>query len=492
MPKKHHLFLLIKSLTKAEKRHFKLSTATAGQDKKYIHLFDFIDKQEAYDEGVIRRRFEKEAFVKQLHVAKNYLNKLILKSLRNFHTGMSKEAELNELLRDAEILLRRELFDQCEHVLAKAQRLACEYEKHQYLVAIYEWQRKLLLSRAGGGQRQSTLNELITLQRESLRKLITLNDYWDLTVNIFDHLEPQTSKQSKKSDLHPLLKNIKSADTLQSRILYYHALQTNYFLSGQLSKAEKCASDLIHMLENQPEHIRDNPASYITALNNKIGVCLQAGKLDAIPELLHNIRGIPQTYDLKPNSRMAVKAVLQTYNVELEMYRDKGEVEKGVALIDKIEILLAEYGERAPDEYKILLQYQCAYLLFMKKNFKASLIWLNKILSKRGSPIREDIQSFAQLLNLIIHFELENISLLKYAVDSCRRLLKRKRELHDFEKVLLRFFSKISLAHEEKYPDLFQQLKQTLFANTEQHVAANALDYLDFNRWIEEKLGEMH
>ena len=46
------LFQLVKSLKKSEKRNFKLYVKrnTASEDLKIIHLFDALDKMDAYDE----------------------------------------------------------------------------------------------------------------------------------------------------------------------------------------------------------------------------------------------------------------------------------------------------------------------------------------------------------------------------------------------------------------------------------------------------------
>jgi hypothetical protein len=477
--------LLIKSLTRAEKRYFKLHAA-GNNHKNYLRLFDFIDKQKEYDEEAVKRRFKDEAFAKQLHVTKNYLNKLILKSLRNFHASLSIDAELKDSLRDIEILFKRELFDQCRYTIAKAEEVARAYEKHAALLEIYDWKRKLALQRLGGGKSRDEVNEVIAQERDSLKKLQTVNEYWDLTVNQFK--SRGDSNNQKKLLNHPLLKDVKAADTLQARSLYYFILQTHHYFQGNLSKAEQCATDLIELFEAHAERIKENPGSYITALNNKIGVCLHAKKLDAIPELLAKIRAIPQKYGLKPQSPLAVKTILQTYNVELEMYRDSGDFERGIARIDEISSYLKKPNRFIPSDYRLMLYYQFAYLYFMKKAYKDSLHWLNEIFKSKLGLAREDIQSYARFLNLIIHFELGNITVLKYAVDACRRFLKKKRELRPFESVLLRFFSRISLAHPENYDDLFQQLQHDLFSGSDKTEIENALDYLNFQKWIEGRL----
>src|SRR5688572_25646962 len=100
MVKKGNLFLLIKSLSKSEKRYFKLFADNGKSDSNYLQLFEAIDKQEEFDEDAIRKKFKGKAFTAQLHVAKIYLSELILKSLRNFHANDSVNGQVLDLIRD--------------------------------------------------------------------------------------------------------------------------------------------------------------------------------------------------------------------------------------------------------------------------------------------------------------------------------------------------------------------------------------------------------
>lgn len=489
MAKKNNLFLLIKSLTKAEKRYFKLFAAMGGASKNYIRLFDYIDRLEEYEEAAIKKRFRKETFVAQLHVTKNYLNKLIMKSLRNYHSHLSKDALLKDLLRDIEILFKKELFDQCKYVIEKAKAIAREYERHGDLAEIHTWERKLLLATSRAGSGKDKLNAIIQNEKSALDKAQNLNAYWNLTLNLFDLLEETDAMhEGEKIDL-PLLQDESAAESLSGKVLFYHNVQMHAYSKGNMQQAEQASDKMIALIESHPHQITDNPASYITCLNNRISLCLQLKEYETIHALLHKIRAIPQKYGIKPQSRVAVKSLLQTYNVELEMYRDTGDFENGIQRIDEIKQVFDKPLCAIPADYRALLFYQFAYLYFMKRAHRDALFWLNEIFAGKFGAVREDIQSYAQLLNLIIHFELGNITILKYAVESCRRFLKKKRELQPFEKVLLRFFSKISLARREEYPMLLQKLKDELFRETDANVKKNALDYLNFEAWIVGKLG---
>ena len=52
------LFNLIKSLTKSEKRFFKLSSSLQSGEKNYLKIFDAIDEQDEYDEYALKDMFK--------------------------------------------------------------------------------------------------------------------------------------------------------------------------------------------------------------------------------------------------------------------------------------------------------------------------------------------------------------------------------------------------------------------------------------------------
>ena len=66
------LFDLIHSLTKSEKRYFKLMSSrhAIGGENNYIVLFDAIEKQSIYDEDKIFKTFKGEAFLNRFSITK--------------------------------------------------------------------------------------------------------------------------------------------------------------------------------------------------------------------------------------------------------------------------------------------------------------------------------------------------------------------------------------------------------------------------------------
>ncbi len=481
MNKKGNIFHLIKSLSKSEKRYFKTSPGENGDNKNYLKLFNVIDKQSEYDESEIRKVFKNEKFVKQLHVTKIYLTELILKSLRNYHSNKSINSKLNNLLNDIEILFEKELFNLAYYRIKKAEDLALKYERLPFLLEILSWKRKLYKSKADFITREG--NNLQALEKDAINKLEILNNYWDLISKIYDY-----QSDDKPFKNNPLLEDEEAANTLQSKVLYYHILYTTNVMSNNQKAAVDSISKLIELLEKHPERITDDPGAYATALSNKISFLLFNKKWDKIPELIKKVRDIPSIYNLNSKSKFAVRLWVRLFNIELEMYRDKKEILQGIMLIKEIEEFIEKHKKAVPDEYLLLFYYQFAYMFFLDKDYSKSMVWLNEIMNRNFGRSHEEVQSYARILGLIIHFELKNIIVLRYAVASCRRFLTKKKNLQEFERLLLRFFSRLSLARKDEYQKLFEKFYNNLFGGEEIKVNDNVLDYIDFKSWLESNL----
>ena len=483
MTKKGNLFYLIKALSKSEKRYFKLFCISQKGDNNYWRLFEAIDVQEEFDEEAIKLKFEGEAFIKQLHVTKNYLYKLILSSLRQYHAKISKNAEIKDLLRNIEILFLKELYDQCYYEIQKAEKLARLNEKPTALIDILAWKRRLLMVKEQ--MKKGEWSSFINSTQKAIEQLQQLNDYWNLTATLFEYAEDKDKKFWK----HPALKNRKQAPTfLQSAVLHYHALYTYYTLNQMPERGKENLILLIDLLEQQPKRIKDNPSSYATALNNLISFHIFNKSYSEVPVLLKKVKAIPIKFGLKKESKFSIRLQLRTYNIELEMYRDTQNLTAGIALIEEIEVFLKKRDKIIPKHYKLKFWYQFAYIFFLNKAFYKAMHWVNAIVNQRFDDSGSELEGFARLLNLMIHFELDNIIVLKYAIDSCRRFLKKKKQIETFELILLRFFSKITKVPKASYQKCFEQLKKDLLEGEQAPINAHILDYLDFKKWILEKL----
>ncbi len=490
MAKPDSLFLLIKSLNRSEKRYFRLFAGMQGKAKNYLKLFAFIEKQDQYEEDTVKKQFVGERFIRQLHVVKHYLRGLILKSLRNFHAEASPDIQIKHLLIDAHIMLQRECYPICQERIKKAEKLAIQYEKHLALLEIIALKRQIALRGTSTLQARKVLNELHQQETEALTQVQHLHQLWDVTANLFDWIPQVGGEQvSGRQSLiaHPLMQVADHDLSLKAHILRQHIRYVHAIMAeGDGKKGMVHLDKVIESLEAHPDRIAEDPQAYIIVLNNKIGAHLHMNGHDEIPKILAKIKRIPETYKLKM-SPLIHKALLKTYNVELELYRDQRAYQKGIDLIPEIQTLWQGNAVDASLEYHMLFRFQFAYCHFMLGQYKEALHWVNELINQSYGELRRDIQVFARLLHLFIHYELGNLLYLRYALDATRRFKRKIGPLDSFEQCLLRFFSKICTTPISHHEQLFNKLVVSLEREKNSAVWKNGLDYLDVGEWLSQK-----
>src|SRR5690606_8293617 len=138
---KEYLFILIKSLTQAEKRSFKLYVKRfeSNENAKFIRLFDIMDRMESYNEQWILKKAPVSK--KQLANMKSHLYKQILVGLRLINADQNVELQLNEQIDFARILYNKGLYQQSLKLLDKAKHIAVRYFLNTIVLRIVELEK---------------------------------------------------------------------------------------------------------------------------------------------------------------------------------------------------------------------------------------------------------------------------------------------------------------------------------------------------------------
>ena len=480
MAKKEELFDLIKSLTRSEKRYFRLFSAGSHNNANYLKLFDAIDNQTHYNEAHIKHEFRDQTFVKQLHVTKNYLRNLILKSLRNFHATISRNAELKDLLRNVEILFHKELYAGCKTELRKAEKLATRYQLYAGLTEVHGWRRKLEQTLAP--RNYTALQKILSHQKQSIALQRNNNTYWQLAVDITNPV----GVEDEPVNAH-LLANPHNARTREARVLHYNI---NYYLHGRRGNAKEAKAQLYNLiayLENTPELIAEDPGSYVSSINNLVSYLVFKKKPSEALELIEKAKKVCTQTELATKNKSLLKQILRTYNIELEIYRDNNASNDD--FIESTEEFVRKNQQKIPKEYLISFWFQLAHIYFMRNNFNQSLHWLNLILNTSFHQCRLDLQIQARMLNLIVHLEQQNLFVLRYFVDNTKRFMKKIEAIRPFEKILLDFFIRIDSVPLLEFREQFQKLRDQLFPEKgEDMIPAEVLDYINYKAWIEQKI----
>ena len=488
------LFQLIKSLTRQEKRYFKLYAARhaiEGQNK-YALLFDAIDAQETYDEAAIRERFQDEAFVRQLHVVKNYLYQNILNSLRHFHESQSED-RFNIEMRHAELLFNKGLYKQSEKALGKAKALATEHEHFLQLLEVYRWEHQIAHSRNDFKMlteyvEKGIEEEFVLIARyQNFLEFQALNDrvfipYWQ---------KGAIRNESEKAALRRLFAEPKfqSADHAQSfnaRYFYYNARFSYHFFIGELAESYEYVQQLVALFENlDRKRLKGKLVRYFSsALINLYIVQQRLGLFEEIPQTLAKLRNVPAE---SPDQKR--RLFVRSFNLEVDLYLSTGQFTKGIAQISPLEQVFQEYLSAVDKQQRLGVYYNLAYLYFGAGDYNRALDWINLLLQDPDLKTREDIHCFGRILHLIIHYELGNDQLLEYAVQSASRFLSRRQRLFQVESIMLKLMRRYPrwLTNRDKKRGFRELLQEMQVLNTDEF-ERRAFEYFDFIAWLESKV----
>jgi hypothetical protein len=131
-------------------------------------------------------------------------------------------------------------------------------------------------------------------------------------------------------------------------------------------------------------------------------------------------------------------------------------------------------------------------MLFEAGKYNSSLTYINLLLQHPYIASRRDIEYNARLLNLIIHYELNNLDYLEYLILSTYRFLFKRKKVYKLETFVINFIRtlpKIETDEDLKYS--FTILQKELKSIYKQPHEKNIFFYFDYLEWVEKKLKEL-
>ena len=491
----NQLISLINSLTKSEKRYFKINASLVKTNKTLLRMFDLIEKNKVYasDELLKKLNLSKKS---NLAVIESRLQTLILKHLRGFHANSSQGIELNNMLIEIEILYNKRLFKNCAKLILKAKKTAIKYDQHLALLSILKWesfiekeQGKYLL------QSQNKLKEIVDQENQILLNYSRLIQFKHHTFNLL--------LLSKNKIVAQLNKELADYDKLIND--HFFDMKDNYSFDEKLyllnfkgmyymSKAnfKECLEQYIILIDEIENSDRKNilkSNEYFLGLNNLLLLQVMNKNFDHYNDTLKKIY---QQFE----GLAAYKALL--FNVtrcyELGIYCEIGEAEKGLKLIPEIERNLKKYDSETNEINKLLFYLNIAIIYFFNNNYSKSIYWLNIFLndySIKKNDVTSNIYYYGHIINILVHFEAKNYDSIDYLYNQCVNNLKKIRKINEFDKVVLNFIKTNSnepfTSQKQKtkaYTELKNQLDD-LVKNPEETIS---LHFFDFFSWIDSHL----
>lgn len=491
------LFKLIKSLTKSEKRFFKLSSALQAGEKNYLKIFDYIEKQENYDEDELKKAFEQEIFIKHLPSEKNHLYRLILKSLRVYYSEQSASSILKQELKNVEILYNKALYRECEKFVQRAKAIAKENEEFYYWYELIAWEKRLLEAAYEEGEFGRDLDTLMAEEEEVISKLRNLAEYQVIYSKInlifrsggFTRNEQERKIVEGIADYHLIKGKNTALSTRASSMCYYikglcAATNRNYEDSFQFFNRTR------DILDNNPKIKEDLGHRYVATLSHLLRCYIDNRQFDESERMIQDLRELEGKKGFN-STDISLRIFTVSYNAEFALYHAMGNFTKAAQLITQVDQRTADLDDKISKEQMVLFQYNKAYTYFGNGDFKKALSTLNEVLNDNEQRLRQDIYSFARIFNLIIHYELENYEFLEYVIKSTNRYLSKHDRDYEIENAVIRHVRKLAKSSNgAQRVEILEKMKSEIDELMKDQQERVILEYFHLPAWIDSKLSK--
>lgn len=490
MKGKNKLFELIRSMRKAEKVYFKRYTSmhVKGRQNNYTGLFDAFARLEEYDEKKIRKTLRNNPALKFFSSSQNYLYRLILKSLRAYHSGESAFTKTTELVLDFYILRDLGLIEQSHNTLENIKKLALETEDLPLMLKAGFLQENNAFRKPDIKAftfMEKEVYPLMSGQLEKIKEGIEIGKLRNKAHFLYLKYGENTPDESVVKEIRLMLKDplFVSGRGYFTRDNLYSALGAKsilHFILGDYISMKNINQSHLDALKKDPFFNTETIlSSYGLLLANRISICHRLGNAQEATFVFNKIRSLK----IKSVQR-EIAIFMYAYINILGMYGDFGMIDKSLSLIPEIAKKLKIYGDKISGEGRMIFYLNISSIYFLEEDYKSSLKWITRALNISDKDIRMDVQVDIKFFNVLVHYELANFQLVESLVISLRRFLIKQKQYTAFAKMFLENIKRLAyLRDKTELRSVFEIFKNNLENMTKDNTTRSYVF-----TWIKKKL----
>jgi hypothetical protein len=491
---KDNLFVLVKSLSKSEKRQFKLYVGRLGvnEDSKFLTLFNILDKLKAYDEAAIL----KKGIVKkqQLSNLKAHLYKQILISLRLNPSHQNIRIQIREQLDFATILYHKGLYKQSLKILDKAKNLAIANEEKNAAYEIVELE-KVIESQYITRSISNRADELTIQAKELSLQNVLASKLSNLSLQLYGlFLKTGYVKNDQDHQMITQYYQDRLPDYdinklgFREKLWLYKAKLWYSFLTVDFLSCYKYASKWVSLFYETKDMIVLNPVFFLRGNHYLLEALFYLNKYEKFKETLHKFESVTQEKWFPIDDNNESLAFLYIYNNKFNLHFIQGSFVDGLPLIDEVLEKLKGYQTRIDEHHIMVFYYKMASMYFGAGENRKCILYLEKIISNKSLQMREDLLCFSRILNLVAHYEAGLDYNLDILIKSTYKFLIKMEDLYEVQMEFIKFLRGLGDIFPNQVKGEFIKLHKKLKEYENDPYQSRAFLYLDIISWLESKI----
>ncbi|MFN0202220.1 MAG: hypothetical protein ACKVTZ_11905 [Bacteroidia bacterium] len=428
---RHDLRLLIQTLSKQEKRYFRLFSALQKGEKNYLDLFDAMSEQAEMAEAELKKKLK----TPHLHTVKAYLFDHLLESLIQYEQNHNPHLHLRKEYIAAVVLSERLLF---EAALIKLQKLLQQAAEVEDFGLMYDgFQLRKVVLRAIHADTNMEIWEEVMVEEQAL--LANMQACFEANTRLkyayFDgYLRRDLPFLQEKIKEH----GVRTMPQFQSKkAIYYHCTAMSFYhiTMGQYREAYLFQQKMYEMFKQNKEFAHQNYLLYSECLLNYGYMLLAFREYEMMREIVEE--------QIELAKKLAYQSDLFLYrHLARTIIMVQGYMIESLKITENMAFLLAKWEEVLPQfdilltHHQIFIVNKFAILYLMRKEPAQGLKMLKKLQISAKTEMWQHFLAITHVIQYLIHYELNDKLLLKSLV----RAARRKKNISVLETVFLTLF----------------------------------------------------
>lgn len=497
MPKRNSgerlLFDLIHSLTKAEKRSFKLYARRSGDTSsaKFVRLFDIMERMSDYDEKAILKKLgnvSKPQFSNQ----KAHLYKELLASLRQSYLNHDIDIQLREQLDYIRLLYKKGLYDQSLRLLNRAKNVTGQYRKDLFQLSLLDYEKQIR-SQQVFDLEEHQVSDMDLETEESMQRFGHVQHFFSVAIKLKARFIEKgvVKNEEERLELEKLYgKDLSQYDeapmAFNERFYLYRAWYWYAYLTYDFESCTRYAEKWVTLFETQ-ELDNKRRAAFLKGLNRLLQSAFRANDLSYFDQYYDRL----VNFDKQPGPALASNTTLlltkyraiQLFNAIFMRANFREELSAVEATLEAVEV----HSDFMDRHTLLIINYKAAIYFFALNDYERALELVNRVINDKGN-LRSDLKGFARIVRLIIFYEQADEDSLERKTRSTYVYLKQQENLGDFQVAILEFIKNLGNIYPQDIRRGFSGLKTQLEVLKEDKYQSRPLLYFDIISYLDAKI----
>jgi tetratricopeptide (TPR) repeat protein len=436
------LHTLIQSLTKSEKRYFRLTVSRQekGSENAYLKLFNCLEANELFADP-LKEQLRSDFPGVTLEPARKHLYNVLMRSLRQYEAQKSVDEKLMNLIQDSRILFNRGLINASFDQLEKAKELALQNEKFMFYILAARQELQFIIPQQFVGwdesrlvEKQEKIRELLehelTVQQHSALYELLLLRYWK--TGVVRNLQEIVRLNDLLLEEHQVLTS-QRLESFESQQLHLHFQSTYLLMTENPEGSLQVLHELDDLFRRNKDLWADRPIYYIQLLNGILQTLRATEQYHKMTYFLERLEDI-----ITPSESLVITVTFQVLEHRLHIALNSGMAQQALEMIHQQSEIISRDAPKLTLQMQVQLWLTTSRIYYSLGNFSKALFYINHILNQPTRSLSRILYISCRLMNLMIHVSLNDRDYIHYEIRSIERKLKHEKNWYRVEQFVLK------------------------------------------------------